>query len=289
MVVVGIVASLELRLQRDVLLRVPSYPPEVLAQKARETAILLGYSKPPEDSHQSLMSNHGLFAYLATLPPARSAAWLAVENPLEAEYRASPSFLIARPSGLVTSYDPPFDEPGMVRVVVDGSGRLREFAAVPYAAAGEVSQSMFEAAFRAMGFDFSRFHEVAATGLPNAPVSQLKTWKGPHPSFPDVELSVDIGSANGGITWSRVRFPWDPGQFSAAAFAVLSGVIARTHLSFCGGSVTGGVLGGAQLETGESRSQRGFPVSRCPLPPELFVRFGPYASRSGLGGRPPAI
>ena len=209
MVVVGIVASLELRLQRDVLLRVPSYPPEVLAQKARETAILLGYSKPPEDSHQSLMSNHGLFAYLATLPPARSAAWLAVENPLEAEYRASPSFLIARPSGLVTSYDPPFDEPGMVRVVVDGSGRLREFAAVPYAAAGEVSQSMFEAAFRAMGFDFSRFHEVAATGLPNAPVSQLKTWKGPHPSFPDVELSVDIGSANGGITWSRVRFPWD--------------------------------------------------------------------------------
>ena len=74
-----------------------------------------------------------LLDHLKQLPqPQHWDEWLASEAPIRAYYRESLSPLVADPYGEVTADNPAPTEPGMVHVVLDGSGRLREFQANPY-------------------------------------------------------------------------------------------------------------------------------------------------------------
>jgi hypothetical protein len=217
------------RQQRDAMLHAPlDFPPQVLQQKARDIAALLGYPKKPVDSAFWLEYREDLLSYLENLPePRKWTEWLATEAPIRAEYRESQSLLAASPYGLVTPDNPPPTQPGMVRVLLDGSGRLREFSAIPYADNEAFNQGVApEAVFRAAGLNLAVFSEISGTALPQNPADQLRAWKGPHPGIPKPELIVQIGSWKGRVTFVKVGSPWDqPAKASQAQSSLLSRIL----------------------------------------------------------------
>ncbi len=201
-----------LRQQVDALMHAPlDYPPAVLQQKARDIAAGFGYTGRPADSALWLDYRTDLLTYLKRLPePRQWNEWLAAEAPIRAEYRESPAPLSAEPFGQASRDNPAPVRPGMVHVVVDGNGRLREFSAHPPAGSGEFQPPISpEAVFRAAGLDISGFTETVPASLPGAPADQLRAWKGRHPAIPRTDAIVEMGTWKGRVTFARIGFPWD--------------------------------------------------------------------------------
>ena len=215
-IVLGLFAVPLIRETSDALVRAPvDYPPEVLAQKARDLAASFGYDRRPADTAMELNYREDLLDYLKKLPGRRMwTEWLAAEAPIAAVYRESPKALYADPFGQVTRDNPAPVEPGMASVVLDGSGRLREFSAIPYqgtqdGAAPGTEGPPADAVFRAAGLDMAKFAETAPPVIPHAPADQLLAWKGPHPVLPHAELTVEAGYWKGRVTFAKVLSPWD--------------------------------------------------------------------------------
>jgi predicted Ser/Thr protein kinase len=191
--------------------------PEVLAHLARETASSFGYAKKPVDTDVSVADRGDLLDALKRFPsPRKWDEWLAAEAPIMADYRESPSMLVADPYGGVTAENPPPTQPGMVHVRLDGAGRLREFSAVPYSDGQPLAPPVPpEVIFHAAGLDMSAFTEVPPNFVPPAASDQVRSWKGPHPKIPHTELTVNVAWWKGRITLGRVEFHW-PGTNAAA-------------------------------------------------------------------------
>ena len=219
-IVLGLFAVPLIRQQTDALVHAPlDYPPEVLRQKAREVALSFGYNRRPADTALELTYREDLLDYLKKLPEPRNwTKWLTAEAPIAARYREGPKALYAVPFGQVTRDNPPAVEPGMASVVLDGSGRLLEFSAIPYNAARGTEGPLPDAIFRAAGLEMAAFAETLPSVLPRGPADALLAWKGPHPILPNTELTVEAGYWKGRITFAKVLSPWDkpepePGQF----------------------------------------------------------------------------
>jgi predicted Ser/Thr protein kinase len=200
-----------IRQRTDAMVHAPlDYPPEVLAQKARDLASSFGYNRRPADSAVELTYRGDLLDYLKKLPEPRNwTQWLAAEAPISARYRESPKALYAVPFGQVTRDHPPAVEPGMASVVLDGNGRLREFSAIPYDSARGAEGPLPEAIFHAAGLEMAAFAETMPTVLPRGPADELLAWKGPHPVLPNTELTVEAGYWKGRVTFAKVLSPWD--------------------------------------------------------------------------------
>jgi serine/threonine-protein kinase len=194
-------------------------PPEVLAHQAREMASSFGYPTRPADFALSLDNRGDLLDHFKQLPPPpRWDEWLAAEAPIFANYRESLSPLAAEPYGDVTPDNPAPTAPGMVRVTLDGGGRLREFQANPYKDAAALTPPVApDAVFHAAGLDISKFTEVPAAFVPATASDQLRAWKGPHPRLPGVNLTLDLASWKGRITQSSVHFDWPKGTAAGAS------------------------------------------------------------------------
>jgi serine/threonine-protein kinase len=185
------------------------FPPEVLAQKGREIAATMGYPNKPADTNLSLEHRAALVRYLQGKPePRQWDEWLASEAPIWALYRESMSPLEATPEGYVTVNNPPPIAPGMVSEQVDGHGLLREFSAVPYDGESLAAPVEIEAVFRAAGLDLKTFTETTPRMLPEHAADQLRAWKGPHPTIPNTELTVEVATWKGRVTQAVVEFPW---------------------------------------------------------------------------------
>jgi serine/threonine-protein kinase len=101
-----------------------SKPPEALAERARELITRLGYDENAADSAWWLDVNRSATIPLSRESPAREQFF----------YRQSSEPMV--PGNLFSEVDishPAADVPGMISVVLDGRGRLREFSAVPSA------------------------------------------------------------------------------------------------------------------------------------------------------------
>src|SRR5229473_3012705 len=115
-------------------------PPEVLATRAREIIRQLGYTEPYADEAFAFSPQ---FAYLEYLQEHDKTPdrWNVVANGRPASmvfwYRQSPRlmrpqrFFSSSGSGTITTFDPPMDISGMVRVNLDMQGRLLHLEAVP--------------------------------------------------------------------------------------------------------------------------------------------------------------
>src|SRR5579871_6213287 len=187
------------------------YPPDVLAQKARDIASSFGFIRKPVDSKQSLNTRNDLVAYLRGLPePRQWTEWLAAESPVAAEYRESLAPLMAGPFGDVTMDNPAPVQPGMAHVTLDGSGRLRGFSAIPYEDGAEIKEPVSaDAVFRAAGLEMTKFTEVAPVWHPRVPVDMFWAWKGAHPAIPNTALTMEIGWWKGRVTLVKVGFPFE--------------------------------------------------------------------------------
>jgi len=185
-------------------------PPDVLAHDARVMASSFGYPRRPADFDVSLANRGSLLEHMRLLPPPRHwDQWLATEAPMEANYREGLSELVADPYGDVTPQNPPPTDPGMVHVVLDGAGRLRQFQGNPYKDAQALTPPVApDAVFHAAGLDISKFTEVPAAFVPSGAADQARSWKGPHPGMPGVNLTVDMAYWKGRLTEAAVDFEW---------------------------------------------------------------------------------
>ncbi len=185
------------------------FPPEVLAQKARDVAAAMGYGKKPADTNLSLEHRWDLLSYLGAKPePRKWDEWLAAEAPVMADYRESQSVMLAQPFGYVDATNPAPIVPGIVRDQIDGHGLLRKFSAIPYNDEALAAPIEMEAVFRAAGLDMKTFTETAPRMLPEHAADRVRAWRGPHPKIPDTELTVEIATWKGRITQAEVEFPY---------------------------------------------------------------------------------
>jgi len=207
-------AAVVVQSQQSALMNAPlDDPPDVLAHRAREIASSFGYPRKPADTNVILENRTGLLDQLKKLPGTPQwRDWLNAESPIRIDYRESQSPLEAAPYGQVTGDNPPLSEPGMVRALVDGAGRLKEFYAVPYASGGDPAQPVEPAAvFRAMGLDMTAFRPATPAFLPVLAADQTAAWKGPHPKIPNLDLTVDMATWKGRVTEAKLEYGWNHG------------------------------------------------------------------------------
>jgi serine/threonine-protein kinase len=136
-VVAGIAASFVVAARAGTLQTIrPQYPPEVLAQKARDALAAIGYTEAPADSAYAFDWDVPLATALGADGGAADAA--ARPSPLLFWYRQSRESLMAitfhtdlLTPGLIDLEDPPPTMSGMIEVVLDQAGLLRSFQAIP--------------------------------------------------------------------------------------------------------------------------------------------------------------
>ena len=194
------------------MLRTPlEFPPDVLAQKSREVALNFGYTRKPADFDQRLDHRRPLIAYLNRQPEPRNwNDWLASEAPITSTYREALGTLESMtgppPGGPGGRDVPALTRPGMVYVVLEGRGKLREFAAVPYEAPATTPNP--DAIFSATGFDRSKFKQVQPDFVPTYAADTIQLWNGPHPVLPNMTIEIQMGWWKGMVTHVRVLYPY---------------------------------------------------------------------------------
>ncbi len=197
-------------------------PPDALRVKAREISASFGYASRPGDHWSMLFFRNGLINYLQKLATPGDAGhkkdWRALfraESPLLFEYRESILPLAAPPYGLVDYTHPAFDQEGMIRIRLEGRGFVRKFEAIP-PAYDPVSKTQPPAAaldpavvLHAAGFDVTAgFAETTPKYTPLTIFDTWKAFKGPHPSLPATEVTVEYASLGGKLTSLEVIWPW---------------------------------------------------------------------------------
>ncbi len=210
-VVAGLIAIPLLKQRDGSLFRSRSeFPPEVLAQKAREIAAGFGYPALPRDRHLSLQVRRPLLRHLQSLPgPKNWDAWMVAEPALSARYRESPQDLVALPVGDVASNNPPPIVPGMVEIELNSLGALERFQAVPYGTGAELARPVaVEDVFRAAHLDMQKFTEIEPKTTPRNATDRLQAWHGPHPALPDTPVTFEVGTWKGALTHARLIWPW---------------------------------------------------------------------------------
>jgi aminoglycoside phosphotransferase (APT) family kinase protein len=188
------------------------YPPDALRLKGREMVTSLGYPVKPADHWLGFFNRPALLKLFESKVRKREDwnAWYAAEAPISAHYRESQQDLVAMDFGFVTPSNPPNNEPGTVALELDAHGRLRGFSGVPYLSSkGSPSAPVEpEAVFRAAELDITKFEEKEPNSLPRTATDRIRSWKGMHPSLPDVPMTLEIGWWKNQVTWVKVIWPW---------------------------------------------------------------------------------
>jgi hypothetical protein len=186
-------------------------PPEVLVQKAREFAAAQGYTVKPADWSGWYRIRHPMIEYLKDHRASRSWAQLfAAENPTEFYYRESPQYLVSPPDGNISENRPPLDFPGMVAIVLDTNGRVRQFEGIAprFEENGAAPPVDPAAVFRAAGLDLAQFQEVKPVYTPSIAFDSRRAWTGAFPGLPGVNSTIEIATFRGTLTSFFIRWPW---------------------------------------------------------------------------------
>ena len=200
------------------------YSPDVLASKSHELAAAFGYSAKPADSALWFTEDSDFLSRLNVLPkPHKWDEWMASEPSLTAVYRQSPNLLVAAPYGEISADNPPPTHAGMVRVTLNSAGKLRGFAAIPPANAAPAADPMTpEAIFHMIGFDPGTFTETAPQFVTAGAADQLRSWKGPHPVIPTMDVTVDMAWWKGRVTTVHVKNSWRGAAAASSGTSVAS-------------------------------------------------------------------
>jgi hypothetical protein len=237
-------------------------PPEVLAARAREILLHLGYADMLEDSayffgtatyeHVKYIEEHDKtptrWNALATDRPSPVLFW----------YRQSPrqmrpeGFFSSGGAGRVTSFDPPMDVVGMVSVVVDMRGRLVRFQAVPPqrdppASAGPPASAAlaldWSPLFSAAGLDTASFHSTTPEWTPLAWGDARAAWTGSFSGYENIPVRIEAASYRGKPIYFDLIYPWTEPDRSTPYSPALSQKIWTVTLCFFFFAVLiGGVL-----------------------------------------------
>jgi eukaryotic-like serine/threonine-protein kinase len=196
-------------------------PPEVLAARARDALIRLGYTEKPEDSAYSFaLATDDHVKYIREHDKTRTR-WNVLSSdrpaPVVFWYRQSPremrpeGFFSSTGAGRVTQFDPPMDVVGMVQVAVDMRGRLVHFEAAPPQRdppAAELPATDWSPLLAAAGLDSSSFHSVAPEWTPLAWGDARAAWTGSFPEHKDLPVRIEAASYRGKPIYFDLIYPW---------------------------------------------------------------------------------
>ncbi len=210
-------------------------PPEVLAARARDMLIQLGYTEKAQDSAYSFglaTDEHVKYIREHDKTPTR---WNVLSTdrpgPVVFWFRQSPQemrpegFFSSGGAGRVTQFDPPMDIVGMVNVVVDMHGRLVHFEAVPPQRdppASEAPAPDWSALFAAAGLDSTLFHSATPEWTPLAWGDARTAWTGSFRGQANPLVRVEAASYRGKPVYFDLIYPWSEPHRSMSYSPALS-------------------------------------------------------------------
>jgi serine/threonine-protein kinase len=222
--------------------------PVVLTDKAREIIREVMNKAPRRDSAGWFVSD-GDYMSFAAKQDGTPSWWQSMAEvrpgPALFIYRQSPLPLLARNSrGEVLFNDPPFDEPGMITLILDRTGRLVTFLTVSSTycdSGGSVHPPEWNALFETAGLEAAELQLVHPEWAPSVAADLRQAWIGSFPEQPSVPIRIEAGSLTGSPTYFRIVGPWyRPQTFEERSPDLLEVTIDSTWLM-----LYGLVLGGA--------------------------------------------
>ena len=198
--------------------------PEVLAHRAREIFVALGYSDPPVDRAYGFVYDMDYLGYdRSQFRSADRMDRLLIGRPAVVQfwYRESPGPLVAEftPSqlgpprvGPVTADNPPVATPGMRLILLDTKGRLIGFHAVPPELDRDGparAQMDWDRLFAFAGLDRSAFKPGEPTRAPMVAFDERMTWNGAYPEQPHLPLRLDGTAYRGRLVTLQSFGPWN--------------------------------------------------------------------------------
>jgi serine/threonine protein kinase len=194
--------------------------PEVLAQKARETAARLGYTERPADSAFSLEYDGDFLSFVEKNDkphPNWDAVLAARPSPLYLWYRQSPDTMVAEGfidqflnPGIVTPGNPPTILSGMVNLQLDPQARLTYFQAIPPQkedSAASAAPPDWNALFSAAGLDPGQFQKAGPQWNSLAAFDSRAAWTGTWPGT-SRPLRVEAASYHGKPVYFSLIGDW---------------------------------------------------------------------------------
>jgi serine/threonine-protein kinase len=239
----------------------PAKSPAALQDRAEEALHKLGYGDGAIYRASGMGVSLDFARYLdrTTSAPDR---WSALANGRPETfllwYRTSPRPLVPwgdeNPLG---GTNPPLVTAGMTTLVVDGSGRLAEFVAVPQPKAEDNSASItdWHGLFEAAGLDISTFKPVAPEWVPPVFADERRAWEGPLPEHPGQTFRVEASAVAGRPVSFVLTGPWS--ESARASQPAATTMFGRFVSNFSALVIPGLMVVAAVLAWGNIKAGRG--------------------------------
>jgi serine/threonine-protein kinase len=196
--------------------------PEVLADKARELILSLGYTAPAGDSaHRFESDDEFLKSVEKTDKPLPRWDQIARSRPglLTFWYRQSTEAMLPQAMhdqtfipGEIREDDPALTMSGMIDVRLDPQGRLTYFEALPPEKEdkppGQTSSPDWNALFAAAGLDMSKFQTAAPLWASLAASDVRQAWTDQWPGYNNRPLRVEAAAWHGRPVFFSLIGPW---------------------------------------------------------------------------------
>jgi serine/threonine-protein kinase len=247
-VVVGIIGTAWFADQSSLLKIIPfDKPPPVLLDRARQVCDRLGYTADPRDEAYLLRGNRQYLQHIASHHDARSRRELLSTGCPPAAYywyRSSPQEMVPlHPARVVVADDPPFTEPGAVRLAIDTCGRLLYFEAQPPARVDprtDNPKTDWSVLLAEAGLDPTLLRAAELVWRPAVWCDERIAWAGTYPEQPDSEIRVEAAAALGRPVYFRILHSWETDDPASTGYAVqrntttaLSVILAALFVLFC--------------------------------------------------------
>jgi protein kinase-like protein len=252
-------AAITLCFQRVMMVnRVPlPKPPEALQDRAQEMLGRLGY----DTSRAYAAGGFGTTLDYARFVAARGGQWelLAKGRPETVVYwyRTSPNPIV--PLGntsAVAGTNPPLTVSGMTLVVLDVSGRLAEFLAIPQPvdSGSPAAATNWQALFDAAGLQMSSFTPATPAWVPPMFADERMAWDGRLPEAPDDTVRIEAAAYKGRPVSFEITGPWSRSSRIAAPPLPLFN---RAVQAFNGALLPALMIAGAVMAWQNLRARRG--------------------------------
>jgi serine/threonine-protein kinase len=239
----------------------PAKSPAALQDRAEEALHKLGYG----DNVAYRASGMGLSLDFARYVDRTSSAanrWSQLRQGRPETfflwYRTSPRVLAPLGSeNAISGINPPLTTAGMTLLLVDGSGRLAEFLAVPQPLAADNTSTTFDwrVLFEAAGLDMATFKPVDPQWVPPVYADERRAWEGAVPELASQTFRVEASSVGGRPVSFVLTGPWS--RSARAAQPLPQSVFGRFVGSVSALIMPGLMLAAAVLAWGNLKAGRG--------------------------------
>jgi MFS family permease len=195
--------------------------PEVLADRAKTAINDLGYTTSSAEAVFGLSPNNGYVQYLddtVSSPHKWNKLRTGQPSGIEFWYRQAGRRFVPSDLWRVLPDDPPPTEPGMISAVLDTSGRLIAFNAVPSEpdTANTAPRDFdWSVPFTLAGLNLADFKASSTKWPPPVYSDSVQAWDGFLPNQPDVPVRVEASSYRGRLAHFYIKGPWDERAQSA--------------------------------------------------------------------------